>query len=198
MIVFCGCLICVQPQKLIFLRQKSIKLSLMARQKPAKTGWAHVFLSLSAFKPAVIEQFLILRARLQRQSTFCSPRLMVRRKDRVMSQLYSKLLWMHGQIQLLCPYVLRRFLIQNLPSKFYRCVTWPLTFISTYSELLLLGEINRPSCLAIYFSLGDFIDHCVQVMGTISRAVKLNWKRQYLFLLPIILDSSLPLKSKFF
>ena len=174
----------VFSRKSLFSCAKNLSNSLWWHAKnPAKTGWAHVFLSLSAFKPTVIEQFLILRARLQRQSTFCSPRLMVRRKDRVMPQLYSKLPWMHGQIQLLCPYVLRRFLIQNLPSKFYRCVTWPLTFVSTYSELLLLGEINRPSCLAIYFSLGHFIDHCVQVMRTISRAVKLNWKRQYLLMI---------------
>ena len=155
----------------------------MTRRKLAITGRAHVFLSLSAFKPAVIERFLILRARLQRQSTFRSSRLMVRRKDRVMPQLYSKLPWMHGQIRLICPYVSCKFLIQNLPLKFYRCIKWPLTFISTFSELLFLEEINRPSCLAIYFSLGHFIDHCVQVMGTISRAVKLNWKRQYLLMI---------------
>ena len=55
--------------------------------------------------------------------------------------------------------------------KVYRRISWPLIFISTFSELLLLGKINRPSCLAISFSFGLLHRQiCLSDEGNIARS----------------------------
>ena len=93
----------------------------------------------------------------------------------------------------------------NFTLKVYRRISWPLIFISTFSELLLLGKINRPSCLAISFSFGLLhIQICLSDGGNIARSeielkktIFVHDKKKSALLLKI-LDNSLLLKSKFY
>ena len=93
----------------------------------------------------------------------------------------------------------------NFTLKVYRRISWPLIFISTFSELLLLGKINRPNCLAISFSFGLLHRQiCLSDGGNIARS-EIELKKTIFVndleksaLLLKILDNSLLLKSKFY
>ena len=73
------------------------------------------------------------------------------------------------------PLILMKMSNPKSTPKVHGLITWPLIFISTFLEPLVLGKMNRSSCLAISFSLGYFIDRCSD-----DGSSPTHWNRQYL------------------